>query len=319
MPDREPVTTQAPPSVGHTNGVNGSNGHAPAVLPAGAPSDSAPAAAPAPPSEAQPVAPATAAPGAAPPNTAAPQATAVAGQAAPAAAPKKRGRAKPILFVVLLIALVGGGVVGYRYYYDSTHFVSTDNAQLSGRLVQIGPLAAGRVAEVRYDVGQRVAKDTVVARVAVPVAVGTTSNGQPRLEFRQTDDAMVDVTAPADGVVVARAANPGDTVPAGQPLLTLVDPRQLWINANVEETQFKKLAVGQHVAVHVDTLDLDLPGHIVAITPASAATFSLIPSQNVSGNFTKVTQLLPVKIELDQADPRLAIGTSVEVQIRIAE
>jgi multidrug resistance efflux pump len=253
----------------------------------------------------------------------APPSATIQGQAtaAPATppAPKRSGGRRLILLGLLAVIVIAGGAVGYRYYYDSTHFVSTDNAQLAGRLVQVGPLVAGRVAEVRYDVGQRVAKDSVIARVAVPVSVGTTSNGQPRLEFRQTDDAMVDVNAPADGVVIARAANPGDTVPAGQPLLTLVDPRTLWVNANVEETQVRKLAIGQTVDVHVDTLDTDLTGRVVAITPASASTFSLIPSQNTAGNFTKVTQLIPVKIELLQADPRLAIGTSVEVKIRIAE
>jgi membrane fusion protein (multidrug efflux system) len=118
-------------------------------------------------------------------------------------------------------------------------------------------------------------------------------------------------------VVVARSANPGDTVPAGQPLLTLVDPRQLWINANVEETQVKRLAAGQPVEIHVDALDADLAGHVRAVTPASAATFSLLPSNNTSGNFTKQTQLVPVKVELDQPEPRLSIGTSVEVRVRV--
>jgi multidrug resistance efflux pump len=238
--------------------------------------------------------------------------------ALPSTPRRARGR-RVVLLALLAVLLVAGGAVGYRYYYDTTHFVSTDNAQLAGRLVQVGPLVAGRVVEVRYDVGQRVAKDAVVARVALPVAVGTTSSGQPRLEFRQTEDAMVDVSAPADGVVIARSANPGDTVPAGQSLLTLVDPRTLWVNANVEETQVRKVAIGQMVDVHVDALDADVTGRVVAITPASAATFSLIPSQNLSGNFTKVTQLIPVKIELFQPDPRLAIGTSASVKIRIAE
>jgi multidrug resistance efflux pump len=93
----------------------------------------------------------------------------------------------------------------------------------------------------------------------------------------------------------------------------------LWVNANVEETQVKKLVIGQRVDIHVDALDIEVPGRVAAITPASASTFSLLPSQNLSGNFTKVTQLVPVKIELEQPDPRLAIGTSVEVKIRIAE
>src|SRR5207253_10273409 len=122
---------------------------------------------------------------------------------------------------------------------------------------------------------------------------GTTANGQPKLEFRQTSDALVEVTAPVDGVVVARNANTGDTVPAGQPLLTLVDPKQLWVNANVEETQVRRLQIGQPVDVHVDALETDLTGRVKAITPASAATFSLLPTQNNSGNFTKQTQLVP--------------------------
>ncbi|HEY3111064.1 MAG TPA: efflux RND transporter periplasmic adaptor subunit [Chloroflexota bacterium] len=215
------------------------------------------------------------------------------------------------------MAVVGAATVGYRWWVDSQLYVSTDNAQIAGRLIQVGGTSAGRVAEVRYDVGAPIRKDTVVAAIYAPVPVGATANGQPKLEFRATSDALVEVTTPVDGVVIARNANAGDTVPAGQPLLTLVDPKQLWINANVEETLVRRLQIGQPVEVHVDALDANLSGRVKAITPASAATFSLLPSQNTAGNFTKQTQLVPVKIELDQPDPRLAIGTSVEVKIRV--
>jgi multidrug resistance efflux pump len=230
---------------------------------------------------------------------------------------RRRGGRRIVLALLGIVALVGAGTVGYRYWVDSQSYVTTDNAQIAGRLIQVGGTSAGRVAEVRYDVGAPIRKDTVVAAIYAPVAVGATANGQPRMEFRATSDALVEVTAPVDGVVIARSANAGDTVPAGQPLLTLVDPKQLWINANVEETQVRRLQIGQPVAVHVDALDVDLAGHVKAITPASAATFSLLPSQNTAGNFTKQTQLVPVKIELDEPDPRLAIGTSVEVKIRV--
>jgi multidrug resistance efflux pump len=244
----------------------------------------------------------------------------------PAAAPpdsppspaRRRPRVRGLLLALLgIVALVGAGMTAYRWWLDSQLYVSTDNAQIAGRLVQVGGTSAGRVADVRYDVGAPIRKDTVVATIYAPVPVGTTANGQPKLEFRPTSDALVEVTTPVDGVVIARSANAGDTVPAGQPILTLVDPRQLWVNANVEETQVRRLQIGQPVTVHVDTLDADLAGHVKAITPASAATFSLLPSQNTSGNFTKQTQLVPVKIELDQPDPRLSIGTSVEVKIRV--
>jgi membrane fusion protein (multidrug efflux system) len=118
--------------------------------------------------------------------------------------------------------------------------------------------------------------------------------------------------------VVARSGNPGDTVPAGQPLLTIVNPNSLWVTANVEENQAPKLQPGQTVLIHVDNLDADFTGKVAAIAQASAQSFSVIPQQNLSGNYTKVTQLQPVKILLDQTDPRLALGTSVEVKIDVA-
>jgi multidrug resistance efflux pump len=239
---------------------------------------------------------------------------------APAKPPPRRGGVRRLVMLLLLLAALGvGAVVGYRWWLDSQTYVHTDNAQLAGRLVQVGAVTAGRVAAVRYDVGQSVGRDQVVAEVYAPVAVGTTSGGAPRLEFRPTSDALVEVRAPVDGVVVARGASPGDTVPAGQPLVTLVDPTRLWVNANVEETQIRRVRRGQPVEVRIDALDEALSGRVAAITPASASTFSLLPQQNLSGNFTKTTQLVPVKIELDRPDPRLMIGTSVGVRIRVVD
>jgi multidrug resistance efflux pump len=239
-----------------------------------------------------------------------------------AAAPSAAGRSprRRFLPLAILVALaLGAASYGWQWYQDSLRYVSTENAQIAGRLLQVGAMAAGRVADVRYDVGQRVARDQVVARLYAPVPVGTTASGQPRLEFRQTEDALVEVTSPIDGLVVARSASPGDTLPAGQPILTLVDPRQLWVNANVEETQIRRVQPGQPVVVHVDALGQEVEGRVLAITPASAATFSLLPQQNLSGSFTRQTQLVPVKIELPSIDARLTIGTSVRVKIRVAE
>jgi multidrug resistance efflux pump len=222
------------------------------------------------------------------------------------------------LLILLAIALIGGSV-GWSWYQDSLDYVTTDNAQVAGRLLQVGGLTAGRVADVRFDVGQRVARDQIVARLYAPVPVGVTASGQPRLEYRTTEDALVEVTAPLDGVVVARSANPGDTLPAGQPILTLVDPTRLWINANVEETKIRRVQAGQPVVVYVDALGRDIAGRVSAITPASAGTFSLLPQSNLSGSFTKQTQLVPVKIELPGGDAGLTIGTSVRVKIRVRD
>jgi multidrug resistance efflux pump len=242
--------------------------------------------------------------------------------AAPATPPKKRGGIggalrKLVVAVLILAALGTASMVGYRWYEDSLLYVSTDNAQVSGPMIQVGGLAAGRVTAVRYDVGDRVNQNDVVAQLTVPMAVSVLPNGTANQQFTGTSDSIVDVRSPVSGVVVARSGNPGDTVQAGQSLLTVVPPNQLWVTANVEETQTSKLAAGQPAQIHVDNLNADLSGHVAAVSQASAQSFSAIPQQNLSGNYTKVTQLQPVKIVLDQIDPRLAVGTSVEVKIRV--
>ena len=184
-------------------------------------------------------------------------------------------------------------------------------------MIQVGGLEAGRVSNIRFDVGDRVNQGDVIGQLAVPTTVSMLPNGTPNQQFTGTSDMVVDVRSPVSGVVVARGSNPGDTVPAGQPLLTVVNPQSLWVTANVEEDQAHKLRPGQAVQIHVDNLGADFTGHVAAITQASAQSFSAIPQQNLSGNYTKVTQLQPVKILLDQTDPRLALGTSVEVKINV--
>jgi multidrug resistance efflux pump len=258
----------------------------------------------------------------APESAAAIPAPAAPATAAPAKPAKRKGgigsALRKLLILVLILAALGTAtVVGYRWYEDSLNYVSTDNAQVTGPMIQVGGLAAGRVTSVRYDVGDHVNQNDVVAQLSVPMAVSVLPNGAANNQFTGTTDTQVDVRSPVSGVVVARTGNPGDTVQAGQSLLTVVPPNQLWVTANVEETQTSKLAPGQTVTVHVDNLQADLNGHVAAVAQASAQSFSAIPQQNLSGNYTKVTQLQPVKIVLDQTDPRLAVGTSVEVKIRV--
>ncbi|MBV9354930.1 MAG: HlyD family secretion protein, partial [Chloroflexi bacterium] len=76
---------------------------------------------------------------------------------------------------------------------------------------------------------------------------------------------------------------------------------------------------GQSVTVHVDALNADVPGRVESITPATAATFSIIPTQNASGNFNKVTQLVPVRISLNLGNEPTLLGSSVEVKIKVAD
>src|SRR5262249_9091803 len=113
-------------------------------------------------------------------------------------------------------------------------------------------------------------------------------------------------------------AAPGATVQAGQALVTVVDPSQMWVNANIEETNVSRLKVGDAVTVHVDALGTDVTGRVESITPATANSFSLLPTSNTSGNFTNVTQLAPVPISVNLGNQPILLGSSAEVKIQVA-
>jgi multidrug resistance efflux pump len=196
----------------------------------------------------------------------------------------------------------------------------TDNAQVTGDLVQVGSLNAGRIVDASLEVGQSVARDQVIATVAVPQQVGTVPFGDtPLLDQTGSLNTQVPVRSPISGVVAARLANVGGTVTAGKAIYALINPRQIWVNANVDEDKVERIGRGQTVQIHSAALGRSFDGRVEAVTPASAATFSLLPAQNVSGNFNKVTQWVPVKVLVDSGDTVLPLGTSVSVRIRVKE
>jgi multidrug resistance efflux pump len=234
--------------------------------------------------------------------------------------PQPRHLVLPVVFLVV----AAGALLGSHYWMDQTLYVSTDNARVAGALVQVGALNIGQIKSVNADIGQAVVRDQVVASVLLPSALGMTAAGMTaagtaRLGFVGSEDQQIPIRSPIDGVVVARQGNPGDTVAAGQSILTLINPSQLWVEARIEETKVARVQPGQAVEVMVDSLGQSFPGRVLAVGRASSATFSLLPQGNTSGNFIKVTQLVPVKIEVDYGGLPLVLGSSVGVRIRVQE
>jgi multidrug efflux pump subunit AcrA (membrane-fusion protein) len=150
-----------------------------------------------------------------------------------------------VLLSIAALVLIVAGTVAYNIYRDSQLYVSTDNAELTGQPIQVGSMNAGRVEAILPTIGSRVHRGDVVAQVALPTQIGIAQNGQPKMGFLGASDTQVDVQAPVDGVVIAIPVGIGATVAAGQAIVTLVDPSQLWVNANVEETNFARLKIGQ--------------------------------------------------------------------------
>lgn len=126
------------------------------------------------------------------------------------------------------------------------------------------------------------------------------------------------VKAPISGIVSRMNLERGEWVEEGQPVFTIVDPDSSWIEANLKETQLTHVAVGQSVSIGIDSYpDHEWTGKVASISAATGAEFALIPPQNASGNWVKVVQRLPVRIEVDPADgmPSLRAGMTAGIEI----
>ena len=139
-----------------------------------------------------------------------------------------------------------------------------------------------------------------------------------RIDRQQLDIADRTMTAPFDGVVSRAFVDPGEYVEAGQRIALLHDPEKIYVEANIRETDIRRLALGQRVTIEVDAYpDRPFTGTVAMIGQAATSQFALLPSPNPSGNFTKVTQRLPVRIAVGQEDGVLRPGMMVEVFIHV--
>lgn len=130
----------------------------------------------------------------------------------------------------------------------------------------------------------------------------------------------MDIRAPVDGVVAKRDVQIGQQVAKGNPLMAVVPLHRVWIDANFRETQLEDLRIGQPVKITSDTYGSGIVfhGRIAGISPGSGNAFALLPPQNASGNWIKIVQRVPVRIELNRAEldkTPLRIGLSVKVEV----
>jgi membrane fusion protein (multidrug efflux system) len=127
------------------------------------------------------------------------------------------------------------------------------------------------------------------------------------------------ITAPLDGTVGVRTLRAGQYVQAGTQLMAIAPLQAVYVVANYKETQLTDVQPGQAVTIDIDTFPgVVVHGHVDSLAPASGQEFALLPPDNATGNFTKIVQRIPVKIEIDKNDPllgRLRPGMSVEPTI----
>ena len=150
------------------------------------------------------------------------------------------------------------------------------------------------------------------------------NEAQANLRQAELNLSYCDVVAEIDGVVTRRNVNPGDWVLAGQGLMAVRSLTEIWIDANFKETQLAKLRIGQPADLDVDMYGRRrrFRGRISGFTMGTGSTLALLPAENATGNFVKVVQRLPVRIELTNYNPDIAplfIGLSVTPHVYIHE
>ncbi len=139
-----------------------------------------------------------------------------------------------------------------------------------------------------------------------------------QMRQQQVDVEDRTIKSPIPAVIDRTFTLPGEYVAAGQRILLLHNPEEVWVEANIKETQVGKLKLGQTVRVSVDAYPNDtFVGRVARIGSATTARFALLPTPNPSGNFTKITQRVPVKIDMVQMPKPLTPGMMVEVEIDI--
>ncbi|MFN8572958.1 MAG: HlyD family secretion protein [Gemmatimonadaceae bacterium] len=135
---------------------------------------------------------------------------------------------------------------------------------------------------------------TRLAQARLRAANAATDNAGLQLSYTS-------VISPRSGVVSRRQVEPGQLVQPGQPLLTVVDDQDIWVTANFKETQLERIRVGQSVDFDVDAFpDCQAKGKVESLSAATGARFALLPPDNATGNFTKVVQRVPVRIQITQ-------------------
>ena len=204
---------------------------------------------------------------------------------------------KKIILALAGIVLIGLAIIIYFLYQGNT-YVKTIDARVSSDMVSVIAPIPGVIEEILVAEGDAIKKGEIIG------TIGSTT-----------------VNAPIDGSIVKINGSEGQAIGQGQALAYMANLKDLYISANIEETKIKKIKVGQEVEIRVDAYKKEkLKGRVSSVGMAANSMFSMIPTGSGNGSYTKITQLIPIKITLEEnKDLNLLIGMNSEVKINIAK
>jgi EmrB/QacA subfamily drug resistance transporter len=216
--------------------------------------------------------------------------------------PMRRFMRRSVVIPVIILAILLVVGAGSYLVYNNYNFYSTDDAQVTGTMVSIVPPISGTLIDMNVQVGSYVSARQVIGTVE-PIGP------QP----------IQHLFAPMDGVIVQAPGVVGQVVSPTTMIAQEADPSTIKITAYIDESEIKNIALGQAVDIHIDAYNSTVSGHVSQIVGAAAGQFSLLPTtDNSSGNYTKVSQRIPVYILLNEpAEQPIVPGMSAEVTIHL--
>jgi membrane fusion protein (multidrug efflux system) len=206
---------------------------------------------------------------------------------------------------------------------------ATKAAVADAQANELAAVAGIKVAHERETQAQASLKsaETAPQQVAAQSARAKQAQAQVEQAQAQLDQAKLNlsytkIVAPEAGIITRKSVEIEQNIAPGQNLLTLVSLEDLWVTANFKETQLEHMSAGQSVEIHVDSTGKDYKGKITQIGGATGSVLSLFPPENATGNYVKVVQRIPVRIDftdLANEDPNhlLRPGLSVEPKVRV--
>ncbi|MCX6081932.1 MAG: efflux RND transporter periplasmic adaptor subunit [Chloroflexi bacterium] len=201
-----------------------------------------------------------------------------------------------VIAVAIVIFLAGLGIAGY-FIYAGSFYYQTDNAKVDTIIYQLTANASGQLVRMYVSEGDEVKAGQVLSQV----------------------EKGPYVRSPVDGTVTDVKMQKGNYVTASDVILVVAKTSDMYITANVEETNILKIQTGQSVSVSLDAYGRSFDGYVEDVnTVTSTKLTGSATSFTTSGTYTKVTQLIPIKIKLlDNVDLTDIIGTNATVKIRI--
>ncbi len=193
-----------------------------------------------------------------------------------------------------------------------------DDAQLKLTIAEAQVLALNKqIDAAKYEVATTKSSVTVSAN-GVTIAELSIKQAENNLDMAKLQLSYCVITAPANGIVSKKNVQNGQVVSIGQPLMAIADNKKVWVVANFKETQIENMKVNQEAEIKVDAYsDKVFKGKVESFSQATGAKFSLLPADNATGNFVKVTQRIPVKITIDNTDTRYPLRAGMSVLVKV--